>query len=52
MSDAEFTAAGGNTSLVHVDFMIGSAEVDVDGLCEDEEVEPIMRAGEWAFDPL
>jgi aminopeptidase len=49
MSDEEFAAAGGNDSLAHVDFMIGSAEMDVDGLTHDGIAEPIMRAGEWAF---
>ena len=37
---------GGNSSVTHVDFMIGSAEIDVDGLLGDE-AEPLMRAGEW-----
>jgi len=50
MSDDEFAAAGGNTSLVHVDFMIGSGEMDVDGIREDGTTEPVMRAGEWAFE--
>lgn len=49
MSDDAFAAAGGNTSLEHVDFMIGSGEIDVDGL-RDGVSEPIMREGEWAFD--
>src|SRR6185503_8117275 len=49
MSDEEFAAAGGNDSLTHVDFMIGSAEMNVDGLTADGSAEPIMRAGEWAF---
>jgi aminopeptidase len=30
MSDDEFYAAGGNLSLIHVDFMIGSADMDID----------------------
>jgi aminopeptidase len=50
MSDEEFSAAGGNQSLVHVDFMIGSGEMDVDGRTEDGSSEPIMRDGEWAFE--
>jgi aminopeptidase len=50
MDDAEFAAAGGNLSLVHVDFMVGSGEVDVDGLTDSGPSEPIMRRGEWAFD--
>ena len=33
---------GGNSSVVHVDFMIGSAEIDVDGLSDDGAVEPLM----------
>ncbi len=50
MSDAEFAQAGGNTSLVHVDFMIGADTMDIDGLTEDGAAEPVMRAGEWAFE--
>ncbi|GAG34696.1 unnamed protein product, partial [marine sediment metagenome] len=50
MSDEEFMAAGGNSSLIHIDCMIGSGEMDVDGMLEDETSEPIMRKGEWAFD--
>jgi aminopeptidase len=50
MTDEEFAASGGNKSLIHVDFMIGSAEMDIDGICVDGSVEPVMRAGEWAFD--
>jgi aminopeptidase len=50
MSDDEFAAAGGNLSATHTDFMIGSGEVDVDGLQSDGAAEPIMRSGEWAFE--
>jgi aminopeptidase len=49
MSEEEFGRAGGNHSLTHVDFMIGSDKIDIDGLAEDGSAEPVMRAGEWAF---
>jgi aminopeptidase len=49
MSDEEFAAAGGNDSLAHVDFMIGSNQMDIDGLTAAGDSEPVMRAGEWAF---
>ena len=42
-------AAGGNSSNIHVDWMIGSAELDIDGISEDGERTPVMRRGEWAF---
>ena len=47
MSDEEFDRAGGNRSVTHVDFMIGSPELDVDGVLADGAVEPVMRRGEW-----
>ena len=50
LTDEEFNEAGGNTSLTHVDFMIGSSQMDIDGIKEDGTREPIMRSGEWAFD--
>jgi aminopeptidase len=49
LSQEEFNAAGGNDSLYHVDFMIGSSETDVDGITSDGKVEPVLRGGEWAF---
>jgi aminopeptidase len=50
MSDEAFTAAGGNLSLIHTDFMIGSGAMDVDGIRDDGTSEPVLRAGEWAFE--
>lgn len=47
LSEADFTARGGNSSLIHVDWMIGSAQVDVDGLDAAGTAQPVMRAGEW-----
>ena len=40
-------ARGANSSLIHVDWMIGSAQVDVDGIRADGTAEPVMRAGAW-----
>ena len=51
MSDEEFARAGGNDSLMHVDFMIGSDATDVDGIAKDGSIEPLMRGGEWADVP-
>lgn len=50
MTEEEFEASGGNKSMIHVDFMIGSGQLDIDGICEDGSREPVMRQGEWAFD--
>ena len=49
MSDEEFAAAGGNDSLTHVDFMVGSGQMDIDGITANADTEPVMRAGEWVF---
>ena len=46
----ESSAAGGNASMIHEDTMIGSSEMNVDGLREDGTHEPVMRMGEWAFE--
>ena len=48
-SKEELAALGANTSLVHVDWMIGSGELDVDGIAADGSAEPLMRKGEWAI---
>ncbi|HLO14289.1 MAG TPA: aminopeptidase [Anaerolineales bacterium] len=50
MTEEEFAAQGGNKSLIHVDFMVGSGQLDIDGICDDGTREPVMRAGEWVFD--
>jgi aminopeptidase len=50
LTDEEFISAGGNVSLNHVDFMIGSPQMDIDGIKDDGTREPIMRQGEWAID--
>ncbi|MFC5405084.1 aminopeptidase [Cohnella soli] len=49
MSPEELAAAGVNSSIAHVDFMIGSAEMDIDGVQDDGTVVPVFRKGNWAF---
>jgi aminopeptidase len=49
MDSVSFQAAGGNESLTHVDWMIGSPEMDVDGVLADGSREPVMRAGEFVI---
>ncbi len=47
MDEAALAAKGANTSLIHVDWMIGSGQMNVDGIGEDGRAEPLMRMGEW-----
>lgn len=49
MTQEQLAENGLNESITHVDFMIGSAEMDIDGITYDGKTEPIFRKGEWAF---
>lgn len=49
ISPEEAEKRGANDSLTHVDFMIGSAELDIDGETQDGKKEPIFRNGNWAI---
>lgn len=49
MSTEELETKGLNQSITHVDFMVGSAEMDVDGILEDGTVEAVFKNGNWAF---
>jgi len=48
MTDEELAAAGLNRSQTHVDFMVGSDKMDIDGIREDGSRVPIFRNGDWA----
>lgn len=48
-SEEKLAAAGLNRSDVHVDFMIGGPNMNVDGIREDGTVVPIFRNGDWAI---
>ncbi len=48
LSPEQLAAKGANDSLIHVDWMIGSGELDIDGISASGTQEPLMRRGEWA----
>ncbi|OZI12898.1 aminopeptidase [Bacillaceae bacterium SAS-127] len=48
MSQEELEKNGLNTSITHVDFMIGSEQMNIDGITADGQKEPIFRNGNWA----
>jgi aminopeptidase len=48
LSQEQIKAQGGNSSLIHIDWMIGSDKVDIDGIKPDGSRVPVMRQGEWA----
>lgn len=49
MSRDELKANGLNESITHVDFMIGSEQMNIDGITADGQAEPVFRNGNWAF---
>jgi aminopeptidase len=48
MTPEQLAAHGANASLIHIDWMIGSGEVSVDGIAANGAIEPVMINGEWA----
>ena len=48
LTPEQIAAQGGNKSLIHIDWMIGSAEIDIDGIAADGSTTPVFRKGEWA----
>jgi aminopeptidase len=48
LSPEQIAAQGGNKSLIHIDWMIGSDRIDIDGIHADGSREPVFRKGEWA----
>lgn len=49
MSKAELEANDINSSLTHVDFMIGSEKMDIDAYTADGQMFPLFRNGNWAI---
>ena len=48
LSKDEIIKRGGNSSMIHIEWMIGSEEINVDGMNSNGASIPIFRNGEWA----
>ena len=48
LTPEQLASKGANDSLIHVDWMIGSGQLDIDGITATGAAEPLMRQGEWA----
>ncbi|MFH5773128.1 aminopeptidase [Paracoccus sp. NGMCC 1.201697] len=48
LSPEQIAAQGGNSSMIHVDWMIGGPDTDIDGIRADGTRVPVFRKGEWA----
>ena len=48
LTPQQIAAQGGNKSLIHIDWMIGSDQTDIDGIRADGSRVPVFRKGEWA----
>ncbi|WP_059104862.1 aminopeptidase [Shouchella shacheensis] len=49
MSKEELQKKGINQSITHVDFMMGAADMNIDGVHKDGTREPVFREGGWAI---
>ncbi|KLE16184.1 aminopeptidase [Clostridium sp. C8] len=49
LSDSELSKKGANDSIIHVDFMIGTKDLDITGYTEDNTEIKIFTSGNWAF---
>ncbi|ATD55450.1 aminopeptidase [Clostridium chauvoei] len=49
MSNKELESKGVNTSIIHVDFMIGTEDLDITGFTENKDAFEIFKNGNWAF---
>jgi len=47
LSSDEVKSRGGNSSMIHIDWMIGSKYIDIDGLDNNGNLTPVFRKGEW-----
>ncbi len=48
LTKEQISSRGGNSSMIHIDWMIGSKDIDIDGIKADGSQCPVFRKGEWA----
>ena len=48
LTEDQISSRGGNSSIIHIDWMIGSKDINVDGINTDGTSIPVFRKGEWA----
>ena len=48
LTKEEISSQGGNSSMIHIDWMIGSNQIDIDGIKQNGDSTPIFRKGKWA----
>src|SRR5712675_655744 len=48
LTPEQIKAQGGNQSLIHIDWMIGSDQTEIDGIHAGGRRVPVFRKGEWA----
>ena len=49
MTKEELEARGANTSMTHVDFMVGSEDLEITGITHDGREIPVFVNGNFAF---
>ena len=49
MTAKQLKAHGMNASIQHVDFMVGTKDINIDGIDHDGNVVPLFRDGEWVI---
>lgn len=49
LTDEQLAERGMNSSIKHVDFMVGTKDINIDGIGFDGTVVPLFRDGEWVI---
>ncbi|MBQ3429231.1 MAG: aminopeptidase [Mogibacterium sp.] len=49
MTEEEFKAKGVNSSMTHIDFMVGSADLEITGITHEGKEIPVFRNGKFVF---
>ena len=49
MTEEEFKAKGVNSSMTHIEFMVGSADLEITGITHEGKEIPVFRNGKFVF---